>query len=134
MKVGIDGRAAKWYRGTGIGTYTYQLINSLNNIDFNNDYLIFTPNNPELSNLNKNFKIENVDTVVKENFWDEVRVPNILSNNSMELYHVPQNGVGLSNNINCKKAITLHDIILLECQKQLAIIILEFSMKKYLKF
>ncbi|MDY6013256.1 glycosyltransferase family 1 protein [Clostridium sp.] len=111
MKVGIDGRAAKWYRGTGIGTYTYQLINSLNNIDFNNDYLIFTPNNPELSNLNKNFKIENVDTVVKENFWDEVRVPNILSNNSMELYHVPQNGVGLSNNINCKKAITLHDII-----------------------
>ena len=29
----------------------------------------------------------------------------------MELYHVPQNGVGLSENINCLKAITLHDII-----------------------
>ena len=29
MKIGIDGRAAKWYRGTGIGTYTYQLINSI---------------------------------------------------------------------------------------------------------
>ena len=29
----------------------------------------------------------------------------------MELYHVPQNGVGLSDNINCPKTITLHDII-----------------------
>ena len=29
----------------------------------------------------------------------------------MELYHVPQNGVGLSDNINCPKVITLHDII-----------------------
>lgn len=111
MKIGIDGRAAKWYRGTGIGTYTHQLINNLNNVDFNNDYLIFTPDNPKLSNLNSNFKIEKIDTVVKEHFWEEVRVPNILSSNSMELYHVPQNGVGLSDNINCKKAITLHDII-----------------------
>ena len=34
MKISIDGRAAKWYRGTGIGTYTYQLINNLNQIDF----------------------------------------------------------------------------------------------------
>ena len=26
MKIGIDGRAAKWYRGTGIGTYTHELF------------------------------------------------------------------------------------------------------------
>lgn len=112
MKIGIDGRAAKLYRGTGIGTYTSQLIQSLNMVDFNNNYLIFTPDNKELNNLNSNFKIEKVDTVTKENFWDEIKVPNILTNNNMELYHVPQNGVGLSKNINnCKKAITLHDII-----------------------
>lgn len=111
MKIGIDGRAAKWYRGTGIGTYTYQLINNLNKVDRINDYLIFTPLNSDLQNLNKNFKIQNVDSKSFENFWDEVRVPNLLSNNNMELYHVPQNGVGLSTNIECKKAITLHDII-----------------------
>ncbi len=34
MRIGIDGRPAYWYRGgTGIGTYTYQLINSLNKVD-----------------------------------------------------------------------------------------------------
>ncbi|MGG7209096.1 glycosyltransferase family 4 protein [Clostridium baratii] len=111
MKIGIDGRAAEWYRGTGIGTYTYQLITSLNSVDAINDYLIFTPDNKNLKNLNDNFTIQKVDTIVKENFWDNVNVPNILSNSNMELYHVPQNGVGLSNNVNCKKVITLHDII-----------------------
>ena len=111
MKIGIDGRAAKWYRGTGIGTYTHQLIMSLNDIDSTNDYLIFTPENKALNNLNDNFKIQKVDTIVKESFWDNVNIPNILSNSNMELYHVPQNGVGLSDNIDCKKVITLHDII-----------------------
>ena len=65
MNIGIDGRAAKWYRGTGIGTYTYQLINNLNKIDNINKYSLF----------------------------------------------LPQNGIGLSENVNCLKTITLHDII-----------------------
>ncbi|MEG0297170.1 MAG: glycosyltransferase family 1 protein [Clostridium sp.] len=110
MKIGIDGRAANWYRGTGIGTYTYQLLNNLNRVDNDNDYLIFLPESSSL-NLKDNFKVEATKGAVSENFWDEVRVPNILSNQQMELYHVPQNGVGLSDNIDCLKAITLHDII-----------------------
>lgn len=111
MKIGIDGRAAKWYRGTGIGTYTYQLIKSLNNVDSYNDYLMFLPQGSSLDTLKKNFKIKAVAPNVGENFWDEVSVPNILDDYKMDLYHVPQNGVGLSENINCQKAITLHDII-----------------------
>ena len=111
MKIGIDGRAAKWYRGTGIGTYTHQLISSLSKVDFNNDYLVFSPENSSLNDLGNNFKIERLKSNLKDNFWDEVSVPNILENKNMELYHVPQNGVGLSENINCLRAITLHDII-----------------------
>lgn len=34
MNISIDGRAATLYRGTGIGNYTYQLINNFNQIDF----------------------------------------------------------------------------------------------------
>lgn len=110
MKIGIDGRAAKWYRGTGIGTYTYQLINSLNKVDSKNDYLIFLPEGSSL-NLNNNFTVKTVKDLSNENFWEDVRSPNTFSNNDMDLYHVPQNGVGLSENINCLKLITLHDII-----------------------
>ncbi|MBS5951806.1 MAG: glycosyltransferase family 4 protein [Clostridium sp.] len=110
MKISIDGRAAKWYRGTGIGTYTYQLINSISKVDKNNDYLVFLPENSALD-LSDNFSVELVEATAEINFWDEVKVPNILNDKNIDIYHVPQNGVGLNTNINCHKAITLHDII-----------------------
>lgn len=110
MKIGIDGRAAKWYRGTGIGTYTYQLINNLSKVDNSNQYLTFLPQSSYLD-LNDNFTLEWVEDSSNNNFWDGIKVPNILDKYNMELYHVPQNGVGLSENINCLKVITLHDII-----------------------
>ena len=106
MKIGIDGRAAKWYRGTGIGTYTYQLITNLSKYDNLNHYLTFIPEDSDL-NLKDNFSKDSSNN----NFWDDVKVPNLLENFNMELYHVPQNGVGLSGNVNCPKTITLHDII-----------------------
>ncbi|MBE6048390.1 MAG: glycosyltransferase family 4 protein [Clostridium sp.] len=111
MRIGIDGRAAKWYRGTGIGTYTHQLISNLNLIDSKNEYLIFLPENSSLNNLNSNFEIKSVNHTPNDNFWEEVSVPNILDDSKIDIYHVPQNGVGLSENINCVKVITLHDII-----------------------
>lgn len=111
MKIGIDGRAAKWYRGTGIGTYAHELILNLNNTDAKNHYLVFLPDGSSLNHLNKNFEIEPIKAELMDNFWDEVSIPNLLDNHNMELYHVPQNGVGLSENISCKKVITLHDII-----------------------
>ena len=113
MKIGIDGRAAKWYRGTGIGTYTYQLITNLSKYDDLNEYLTFLPENSDLS-LENNFNIKYIKESSynnNNNFWDDIKVPNLLDNYNMEIYHVPQNGIGLSDNINCLKAITLHDII-----------------------
>ena len=110
MKIGIDGRAAKWYRGTGIGTYTYQLITNLSKYDSSNQYLTFLPKNSNLK-LGDNFSIKYTSDSSNNSFWDNVKVPNLLNDFNMDLYHVPQNGVGLSDNVNCPKTITLHDII-----------------------
>lgn len=112
MKIGIDARAAKWYRGTGIGTYTYELIDNINKIDSLNDYLIFLPDTNSFDiKLTSNFKLRNINVNAKNNFWDEVNIPNILKDSEVELYHVPQNGVGLPMDKKCKFVITLHDII-----------------------
>ena len=112
MNIGIDGRAAYWYRGTGIGTYTYQLLKGLNEIDNFNDYSILSPiNSQDIISYKSNFKLLNIAENPKAEFWDSVST---LSQNSFrlpELYHVPQNGVGLPLNISSKKIITLHDII-----------------------
>ncbi|MBC8062444.1 MAG: glycosyltransferase family 4 protein [Clostridiaceae bacterium] len=112
MRTGIDARAAKWYRGTGIGTYTYQLINSINKVDIENNYLLFTPENFNMNyKLNDNFKTKNIKENKENCFWEEVNIPNLLMGENIELYHVPQNGVGLPKNKTCPFIITLHDVI-----------------------
>ncbi|HBF77532.1 MAG TPA: glycosyltransferase family 1 protein [Clostridiaceae bacterium] len=112
MKIGVDGRAGKWYRGTGIGTYTYQLINNINLIDKKNNYLLFLPEEG-LNNINfsENVDIELISENSKETFWEEVDIPNILNDKDMDIYHVPQNGIGLPTEKNCRFVITLHDVI-----------------------
>lgn len=112
MKIGIDARAAKWYRGTGIGTYCYQLIHSLNKIDNYNDYLLFVPQDCKLDiPFRGNFNIKNVEKNNKNNFWNEVNISNTLIDKSLDIYHVPQNGVGLPKDKTCPFVITLHDVI-----------------------
>ena len=112
MKIGIDARAAKWYRGTGIGTYTHQLINSLNKVDFINEYLLFTAENYNSQiDFKNNFFLSPIKESNSSNFWDEVNMPNILSGKDIDIYHVPQNGVGLPIEKKCPFIITLHDTI-----------------------
>ncbi len=103
MKIGIDGRAAKWYRGTGIGTYTYQLISSLNNVDSSNNYLIFTPQCDFITDLKNNFKTELIESIPSNSFWDDINVPNILNNADIELYHVHKTGLVYQKMLNAKK-------------------------------
>lgn len=111
MKIGIDARAARWYRGTGIGTYAYQLIYNLNLIDNKNSYLLFWPEE-NFSDIHpgENFNFKLIEER-KDNFWDEVDIPNILTDTGVEVYHVPQNGIGLPDKKNCPYVITLHDVI-----------------------
>jgi len=112
MKIGIDARAAKWYRGTGIGTYTHQLINSLNKVDFINEYLLFTAENYNSQiDFKDNFFLSPIKESNSSNFWDEVNIPNMLNGKDIDIYHVPQNGVGLPIEKKCPFIITLHDTI-----------------------
>lgn len=112
MNIGIDARAARWYRGTGIGTYTYQLIWNINQMDKLNRYLLFLPDE-NISDLNPgdNIDIKLISEDKKDNFWEEIDIPNILTDTKIDVYHVPQNGIGLPREKNCPFVITLHDVI-----------------------
>ncbi|QCX33428.1 glycosyltransferase family 4 protein [Caloramator sp. E03] len=112
MNIGIDARAARWYRGTGIGTYTYQLIYNINLMDKINRYLLFLPDE-NVSDLNPgdNIDIKLISEDRKENFWEEIDIPNILTDTGIDVYHVPQNGIGLPIIKSCPFVITLHDVI-----------------------
>lgn len=112
MNIGIDARAARWYRGTGIGTYTYQLIYNINLMDKINRYLLFLPDE-NVSDLNPgdNIDFRTIAEDKKENFWEEIDIPNILNDTGIDAYLVPQNGIGLPREKKCPFIITLHDVI-----------------------
>lgn len=110
MKIAIDARGINWYNGTGIGTYTKNIVKNMINID-NDDYfrLYWTGDNFS------QFKTSNTDIIMTSNkssrFFQQNYFPNDLKRENIDIYHVPQNGIGLNTSINCKKIITVHDLI-----------------------
>ncbi|MGL4742603.1 MAG: glycosyltransferase family 4 protein [Sarcina sp.] len=111
MNISIDCRAANIYRGTGIGNYTYQLLNNINLIDTENKYNIYISENSSLDlNLKENFSLLYSNKFKENNFWENIKEPlNLL--NDTNLYHTPQNGIGILENVDFPQCITLHDII-----------------------
>lgn len=111
MKIGIDARAAIWYRGTGIGTYTYQIIRNLANLDTENTYRFFWPGD-EYKNLDpRTSSAFNSILKHKDKFWEEVHIPAALEGDNINVYHVPQNGIGLPVKKGCPFIVTVHDLI-----------------------
>ncbi|WMJ79717.1 glycosyltransferase family 1 protein [Clostridium sp. MB40-C1] len=110
MKVAIDARGINWYSGTGIGTYTENIVKNLMNI-YNNDHfrLYWSGQTFEA------FKKENSDIVMTSSkhhrFFEQTYFPYDLKRENIDIYHVPQNGIGLSEEVTCKKVITIHDLI-----------------------
>lgn len=111
MQIGIDARAALWYRGSGIGTYTYQLIRGLLSIDPLNHYqLVYPP--VRWTDVHDGFELIAGEDK-NRSFWEEVQIAPDLESAGLDIYHVPQNGIGLPSSIQrkTKLVVTIHDLI-----------------------
>ncbi|MBU3157409.1 glycosyltransferase family 4 protein [Clostridium estertheticum] len=110
MKIAIDARGINLYNGTGIGTYTENVLKNLINIDSVNNYHIFWSGNNFESIKKDNCKI--IMTSKKhQRFFEDYYFPENISKENIDIYHMPQNGIGFSQAISCKKVVTIHDLI-----------------------
>jgi len=110
MKIAIDGRGVNLYNGTGIGTYTENVLKNLINIDTVNNYHVFWSGKNFESIKKENCKV--IMTSKKhQRFFEDYYFPENISKENIDIYHMPQNGIGLSPNISCKKIVTIHDLI-----------------------
>lgn len=110
MKISIDGRGATWYSGTGIGTYTENLLKELVQIDNSNFYNIYWSGDNYNSLQKHNTKILMTSEKHKR-FFEHNYFPCNLQKNHVDLYHIPQNGIGFTPDISCKTVATIHDLI-----------------------
>ncbi len=110
MRIAIDARGINLYNGTGIGTYTENVLKNLINIDTTNNYHVFwTGSNYE------SIKKENCKLVMTskrhQRFFEDHYFPSNIAKENIDIYHMPQNGIGFSEQICCKKVTTIHDLI-----------------------
>lgn len=110
MKFSIDARGINLYKGSGIGTYTENLLRELLNIDTKNNYSIFwTGENYE------NYKKDNSKIIFTSRkhgtFYENYYYPNYIEENNIDMHHIPQNGIGLNELYTSPLVVTIHDLI-----------------------
>lgn len=111
MKILLDARGASWYNGTGIGTYTFNLIESMININnSNNKFHLFCSGGKEEAFNKDNTKII-MSSKKHQHFFEDYYIPLYANKESIDLYHVPQNGIGLNEKGDFLKIVTIHDLI-----------------------
>lgn len=111
MLISIDARGATWYAGTGIGTYTREIVKNLLEMDRENYYYLFwSGRDYEALKSYPNASIS-ISSRKHHRFWEQYYIPDILKNKKVDLYHVPQNGIGLPQVKNSIYIATIHDLI-----------------------
>lgn len=110
MKIAIDSRSATLHAGSGIGTYTKNLVLNLLNINSSDRLnVIWT------GELPSNIKKDNADIFLVSGrhgeFFEKFYLPNLLNKNNIDLYHIPQNGIGFPFDSSINTIVTIHDLI-----------------------
>lgn len=110
MKIAIDSRSATLHAGSGIGTYTKNLVLNLLNINSSDKLnIIWT------GDLPSDIKKDKADIFLISGrhgeFYERFYVPNLLIKNDIDLYHIPQNGIGFPFDSSINTIVTIHDLI-----------------------
>jgi len=110
MKIAIDARGINWYKGTGIGTYTDKILKYMIKTHKENFYQIYWSGEDYERFENDNTKIV-IASKRHHRFFEQHYFPKNLEKEKVDIYHIPQNGIGICDNIRCKKIVTIHDLI-----------------------
>ncbi len=110
MKIGIDGR---FWSATGVGRYTRNLVRELQELDKNNEYILFV-NQDDFTQVynqvrNNNFHIKIVD-IKWHTFSEQLQYPRILLREQIDLMHFPYFSLPLF--YPRPFVVTIHDLIL----------------------
>ncbi len=108
-RICIDVRPAILARGTGIGNYTYQLMQYLAVLDEVHEYYLLWPDDgTEPLPLPPRFHFHPMTRNRQE---EAEKLPSWLKAQGIELYHAPDNGLHAFPLHTCPMLVTIHDLI-----------------------
>lgn len=109
MRLALDGRGAARFRGTGIGTYTWQLLANLVQLEAIQLTVFVAAGSDGLPPLPPTVRSVPVPAgpVETEDAW----IAAYLHKHGPDIYHLPQNGLGLPVGFRGRLVVTVHDLI-----------------------
>ncbi|MFZ5351548.1 MAG: glycosyltransferase family 4 protein [Bacillota bacterium] len=112
MILGMDGRVVTWHIGSGLATYTNNLITHLNELNsMNNTYMFYpTPFKTDVYDL-KDMPKNLLTGERRLDFWHNMYITDWKMNYPVDVFHNTVNGIGLPKTFEGKNVITLHDLI-----------------------
>jgi glycosyltransferase involved in cell wall biosynthesis len=99
MKIGVDIRPLMTAPRTGVGEYTFELLNSIFQIDRVNQYFLFYNSGKDVSANIPNWQYENVKII-------NTRFPNKIFNASIKLFGWPKLDKIVANRCHCERSET----------------------------
>ena len=110
MNIGIDARGINLYKGSGIGTYTRNLIFNLINSNLKDKFNLLWTGNEDKNFIKNNTSLTFISGRYNS-FYEDFYIPHWINEKKLDLYHLPQNGLGMSLDSNSKIVVTIHDLI-----------------------
>lgn len=106
-RMALDARPVQGAHGTGIGSYTCQLLKALDRVAVLDLHLTWSPGEPHpiLRNRVEYWPLD------KDNRLEQTLLPAWLERTGVQVYHLPQNGLGWPRRNRIPLVVTLHDVI-----------------------
>lgn len=113
MKIGIEAQRIFRKKKHGMEVVTIELINHLQKIDKENEYIIFVKDGEDRGCIKEteNFKIRIVPGITYPD-WEQIHLPRAIKKENLDLIHFTSNTASVFTTIPI--VLTLHDIIYLE--------------------
>ncbi|HYE83576.1 MAG TPA: glycosyltransferase family 1 protein [Clostridia bacterium] len=112
MNLGIDGRVITWHIGSGLATYTNNLLENLNKLQQLKNIFLFYPCKDRTDYFDINSIPQNLLIGERRlDFWRNVYDLKWDISYPIDVFHNTVNGIGLPQSLKGVKIITLHDLI-----------------------
>ncbi|MBI5207758.1 MAG: glycosyltransferase family 4 protein [Candidatus Firestonebacteria bacterium] len=112
MKIGINAITINKHK-TGIGTYTYELLKHLLEIDKKNEYIVFLPEDSTMDFHAENLKLvyikANINKPLLQLLWENVYLPGLIKKKNIDIFFSPSFVLPFFS-FKSKSVITVHDL------------------------
>ena len=118
MRIGIDAKRI-FLNKTGLGSYGRNLLQGLNSIENDNQYLLYTTKKSEIFStkvLNTQFETK-VCKSFSKNLWRTALITKDLQKDNIELFHGVSNELPLFIDKSIKTIVDIHDLLFLRFPK-----------------